>query len=140
MSRWISACIHVLLAALFFAGFTAVHHVEHQRHAEQLIFCVWQAGLAHFGILFWPTPGTLKIWDYSSRGRRGGGNVGIAAKRFPRSVGRVGKQFHRFPMLSIDRQFHRHFRLTSLFRRHRVAAFASCCVYDGSGRTLNPFQ
>jgi hypothetical protein len=22
--------------------------------------CVWQVGLAHFGILFWPTPGTLK--------------------------------------------------------------------------------
>jgi hypothetical protein len=25
--------------------------------------CVWQAGLAHFGILFWPTPGTLKVWE-----------------------------------------------------------------------------
>ena len=65
-------------------------------------------------------------WDveglgkYSSRSRRGGGNVGIAVKRFPRSVGRVGKQFYRFPMLSIDRRFHRRFRLTSLLRRHRV--------------------
>jgi hypothetical protein len=25
--------------------------------------CVWQAGLAHFGILFWPTSGTLKFWE-----------------------------------------------------------------------------
>jgi hypothetical protein len=25
--------------------------------------CVWQAGLAHFGSLFWPTPGTLKVWE-----------------------------------------------------------------------------
>ena len=25
--------------------------------------CVWQAGLAHFGILFWPTPGMLKVWE-----------------------------------------------------------------------------
>jgi len=24
-------------------------------------FCVWQVGLAHFGGLFWPTPGTLKV-------------------------------------------------------------------------------
>jgi hypothetical protein len=23
--------------------------------------CVWQAGLAHFGILFWPTPGQFEI-------------------------------------------------------------------------------
>jgi hypothetical protein len=27
------------------------------------ISCVWQAGLAHFGSLFWPTPGTLKVWE-----------------------------------------------------------------------------
>jgi len=27
-------------------------------------------------------------------------------QRFPRAVGRVGKQFHRFPMLSTDRHFH----------------------------------
>ena len=27
------------------------------------VHCVWQAGLAHFGSLFWPTPGTLKVWE-----------------------------------------------------------------------------
>jgi hypothetical protein len=25
--------------------------------------CVWQAGLAHFGILFWPTSGRLRVWE-----------------------------------------------------------------------------
>jgi len=30
---------------------------------EEHQVCVWQAGLAHFGSLFWPTPGTLKVWE-----------------------------------------------------------------------------
>jgi hypothetical protein len=47
-------------------------------------------------------PFSLKVdRDYQSQG---GGNVGIA-ERFPRFVGRVGKQFYRFPMLSINRHF-----------------------------------
>jgi hypothetical protein len=29
--------------------------------ADKETNCFWQAGLAHFGILFWPTPGTLKV-------------------------------------------------------------------------------
>jgi hypothetical protein len=28
--------------------------------------CVWQLGLAHFGSLFWPTPGTLGLRGYCS--------------------------------------------------------------------------
>jgi addiction module HigA family antidote len=27
---------------------------------EKVLGCVWQAGLAHFGILFWPTPWGVK--------------------------------------------------------------------------------
>jgi hypothetical protein len=30
---------------------------------DNTLDCVWQAGLAHFGSLFWPTPGTLKVWE-----------------------------------------------------------------------------
>jgi hypothetical protein len=31
--------------------------------SSSLAGCVWQAGLAHFGILFWPTPGWLMFWE-----------------------------------------------------------------------------
>jgi hypothetical protein len=84
-----------------------------------LCLASWFGPLRHFVLAhLWEVEGLGVV---PPRSRRGGGNVGIAVKRFPRSVGRVGKQFHRFPMLSIDRQFHRLFRLTSLLERHRVA-------------------
>jgi phenylpyruvate tautomerase PptA (4-oxalocrotonate tautomerase family) len=111
--------VEAFVAASFFSQ---PRRDEMQIDIAKAFVCVWQAGLAHFGSLFWPTPGTLKVREFiHPRSRRGGGNVGIAVKRFPRSVGRLGKQFHRFSMLSIDRHFHRRVRLTSLFGRHRVA-------------------
>jgi hypothetical protein len=104
---------------------------EYRNLPLAVLMCLasWFGPLRHFVL--------AHLWDVEVLGiihpgsRRGGGNVGIAGKRFPRSVGRVGKQFHRFPMLSIDCQFHRFFRLTSLFRRHRVDGrlfllFAAC--------------
>jgi len=41
-------------------------------------------------------------------------------QRFPRVVGRVGKQFYRFPMLSTDRHFH------GLYVSPRNQFIASC--------------
>ena len=38
-------------------------HKEIEAEANYGAGCVWQAGLAHFGSLFWPTPGTLKVWE-----------------------------------------------------------------------------
>ena len=33
--------------------------------AEEIV-CIWQLGLAHFGGLFWPTPGTFGLRGYCS--------------------------------------------------------------------------
>jgi hypothetical protein len=66
--------------------------------------CVWQAGLAHFGSLFWPTPGTLKVWEIF----------------IPWS-----------PPLAVD---------FTTQASSCCSAFASCCVFYGSGRTRNLFR
>ena len=45
-------------------------------------------------------------------------------QRFPRAVGRVGKQLYRFPMLSIDRHFHGLLSRSALFAPFQRASEA----------------
>ncbi|MGA3127800.1 MAG: DUF1003 domain-containing protein [Candidatus Korobacteraceae bacterium] len=57
--------IHLLV----FSGWIAVNTLPnaHIRHFDSAPFsllgtiCFWQLGLAHFGSLFWPTPGHSKL-------------------------------------------------------------------------------
>jgi hypothetical protein len=54
-------------------------------------------------------------------------------QRFPRAVGRVGKQFYRFPTLSTDRHFH---RLVFCALDFSLSAFCSFLMFFGSETTL----
>ena len=47
------------------------------------IVCFWQVGLAHFGSLIWPTPGTLKVkrTEFRSAGAKPVGRSGSRTER-----------------------------------------------------------
>jgi hypothetical protein len=41
--------------------FLEKNHEKVYRFGLHQLRCVWQAGLAHFGILFWPTPWAVEV-------------------------------------------------------------------------------